>query len=77
MPLTQAEADGLLEMPKVFVDAVPLEFSLSQPMDYDRILRSVDRREEFLLTIERGRRRRVRLSIRPERGALSFSLVST
>lgn len=61
MPLTQAEADGLLEMPKVFVDAAPLEFSLNQPMDYDRVLRSTDRREEFLLTIERGRRKGVRL----------------
>jgi hypothetical protein len=61
MPLTQAEADGLLEMPKVFLDASPLDFSLTQPMDYDRVLRSSDRREEFLLTIERGRRRRMRL----------------
>lgn len=61
MPLTQAEADGLLEMPKVFVDTTPLEFSLTEPMDYDRILHSSDRREEFLLTIERGRRRRIRL----------------
>jgi hypothetical protein len=57
MPLTQAEADGLLEMSKVLVDAAPLDFSLTQPMDYDRVLRSSDRREEFFLTIERGRRR--------------------
>ena len=61
MPLTQAEADGLLEMPKVFVDPAPLEFSLNQSMDYDRVLHSTDRREEFLLTIERGRRKRIRL----------------
>lgn len=61
MPLTQAEADGLLQMPKVFVDQDPIEFSLNEPMDYDRLIRSTDRREEFLLTIERGRRRRIRL----------------
>lgn len=61
MPLTQAEADGLLQMPKVFVDQDPIEFSLNEPMDYDRLIRSTDRREEFLPTIERGRRRRIRL----------------
>lgn len=61
MHLTQAEADGLIQMPKVFVDQDPIEFSRTEPMDYDRVLRSTDRREEFLLTIERGRRRRIRL----------------
>ena len=61
MHLTQAEADGLLQMPKVFVDQDPIEFSRTEPMDYDRVLRSTDRREEFLLTIERGRRKRIRL----------------
>lgn len=61
MPLTQAEADELLQMQKVFVDNDPIEFSLTEPMDYDRVLRSTDRREEFFLTIERGRRKRVRL----------------
>lgn len=61
MPLTQAEADELLQMPKVFVDQGPIEFSRTQPMDYDRVLRSTDRREEFLLTIERGRLKHIRL----------------
>ena len=61
MALTQAEADELLQTPKVFVDHAPVEFHLSEPMDYDRVLRSADRREEFLLTIERGRRKRIRL----------------
>ncbi len=61
MPLTQAEADQLLQMPKVFLERDPIEFSLHEPMDYDRVLRSTDRREEFLLTIERGRRKRIRL----------------
>jgi len=61
MPLTQAEADELLQMPKVFVDNDPIEFSRREPMDYDRVLRSTDRREEFLLTIERGRRKWIRL----------------
>lgn len=61
MPLTQTEADELLQMPKVFVDQELIEFSLNEPMDYDRILRSTDRREEFLLTIERGLRKRIRL----------------
>ena len=61
MPLTQAEADELLQMPKVFVDNDPIEFSLAEPIDYDRVLRSTDRREEFLLTIERGRRKHIRL----------------
>lgn len=61
MPLTQAEADDLLSMGKNFVDNSPLEFNMTEPMDYDRILRSLDRREEFLLTIERGCRKRVRL----------------
>jgi hypothetical protein len=61
MPLTQAEADELLLMPKVFLDETPIEFSLGQPMYYDWSLRSADRREEFLLTIERGRRKRIRL----------------
>ena len=48
-------------MPKIFIDQSPIDFSLGQPMDHERILRSTDRREEFLLTIERGLRNRVRL----------------
>jgi len=48
-------------MAKVFVDQAPIDFRLSEAMDYDRLLRSTDRREEFVLTIERGRRVRIRL----------------
>lgn len=61
MPLLQAEADALLQMPKEFVDEDPIEFNLNQPMDLDRFLRSTDRKEEFILTIERGNRNRFRL----------------
>ena len=61
MSLSQAEADALLSLPKFFVEQLPLEFSLTEPMDYERALRSMDRREEFLLTIERGTRNRIRL----------------
>jgi hypothetical protein len=61
MALTQAEADSLLQMPKEFVDADPLEFTRTEPMNYDRLLQSADRREQFLLTIERGQRNRIRL----------------
>lgn len=61
MPLQQAEADALLQMPKEFIDEDPIEFNLNQPMDFDRFLRSTDRREEFILTIERGNRNRYRL----------------
>ena len=49
-------------MPKVFLERDPIEeFTMHERMDYDRVLRSADRREEFLLTLERGRRRRIRL----------------
>ena len=61
MPLTQAEADTLLQMNKEFLEENPLEFSQAQPMNYERVLLSLDRREEFLLNVERGRRNRVRL----------------
>jgi hypothetical protein len=61
MPLTQAEADQLLTMPKAFIDARPIELTLTMPMDQDRELISADRREGFILTIERGRRKRTRL----------------
>jgi hypothetical protein len=61
MPLTQIEADQLLRMPKAFVDGRPIELTVTQPMDEDRDLISVDRREGFILTVERGRRKRARL----------------
>lgn len=48
-------------MRKVFASDAPLEFHLMTPMDYDLVLRSTNRREEFLLTIERGQRNRIRL----------------
>jgi hypothetical protein len=61
MPFTQPEADSLLQMSKEFVDSDPLEFTQTQPMNYDRLLQSLDRREQFFLTIERGRRKQIRL----------------
>jgi hypothetical protein len=59
--ISQAEADALLALPKVFKGDEPLEFSMTTPMDYERVLLSNDRREEFILTIERGNRKRARL----------------
>jgi hypothetical protein len=61
MALTQSEADSLLQMTKEFVDGDPLEFSQIQSMKYDRLLQSLDRHEQFLLTVERGQRKRIRL----------------
>jgi hypothetical protein len=61
VPLAQAEADSLLGMAKEFLDDDPLEFCQTQPMNNERWLRSLDRREQFILTVERGRRRRIRL----------------
>jgi hypothetical protein len=61
MPLTQTEADALLQMPKVFVKADPLELPRTQPVSYVRTLLSTDRREEFLFDFERGNRNRARL----------------
>ncbi|HEY7675987.1 MAG TPA: hypothetical protein VIG69_02860, partial [Candidatus Methylomirabilis sp.] len=48
-------------MEKVFVEQDPLEFSLSQPMNYSRELRSANRRERFFLAMERGRKNHLRL----------------
>jgi len=61
MPLTQTEADALLQMPKEFSEADPLDFPRTQTLVYVRSLRSLDRREEFLFDLERGRRNRARL----------------
>jgi hypothetical protein len=61
MPLTQIEADALLQMPKEFVDVAPLEFPNSQALQYVRELRSLDRKEQFLFDFERGNRNRARL----------------
>ncbi len=59
--LSQAEADALLALPKIFKSDDPLEFSMTTPMDHECVLLSNDRREEFILTIERGNRKRARL----------------
>jgi hypothetical protein len=61
MALTQTEADSLLQMNKEFAERDPLEFWQTQPMRYERLLLSVDRREQFILDLERGRRNRARL----------------
>ena len=62
MSLLQDEADRLLQMEKEFVDSSPIEFTTLEPMDCERELRSLDRREAFLLTLERGgSRNRARL----------------
>ena len=61
MALTQTEADALLQMGKGFADTEPLEFWQTQPMWYERLLLSADRREQFILDVERGRRNRARL----------------
>jgi hypothetical protein len=59
--IPQTEADGLLALRKTFKEDAPLEFTTTTSMDYERALLSDDRREEFLLTIERGNRKRIRL----------------
>jgi len=59
--ISQAEADTLLALPKMFKGDEPLEFSMTTSMDHERVLLSNDRREEFILTIERGNRKRARL----------------
>jgi hypothetical protein len=61
MPISQNEADRLRRMTKEFAEPDLLEFSNTQPMRYQRALVSLDRRERFLLDLERGRRKRTRL----------------
>jgi len=61
MSLTQADADLLLKLPKRTHPGTVLELTTSMPMDQDWDLVSHDRREEFILTIERGRRKTIRL----------------
>jgi hypothetical protein len=61
MSLTQAEADLLLKLPKRAHPGTVLELTTSMPMDQDWDLISHDRREQFILTIERGRRKTIRL----------------
>jgi hypothetical protein len=59
--LSQAEADALLTMLKAFKEQSPLRFTQQTKMDEEYVLLSEDRREEFILTIERGNRKRARL----------------
>ena len=59
--LSQSEADALLFMPKEFRETSLIRFSVQTPMDDEHVLLSQDRREEFILTIERGNRKRARL----------------
>jgi hypothetical protein len=61
MPISQTEANRLLHMAKEFADEDPIEFSTTQPMRFECALVSLDRRERFLLDVERGRRKRTRL----------------
>jgi hypothetical protein len=61
MPLAQAEADRLLGLPKEFTERGAVEFTVSEPLNFQRSLISVDRRERFILDVERGRRKRTRL----------------
>lgn len=61
MPLSQDEADRLLSMAKEFADSDNLEFGNASAMKFERDLISVDRREKFILDVERGNRKRTRL----------------
>src|SRR4051794_3193973 len=61
MSLTQHEADQLLAMEKAFVSAETIEFNMSAAFQQTHDLRSPDRRELFLLDVERGGRTRARL----------------
>lgn len=59
--LTQAEADRLLELPKHIGSRDVLELTTNNAMDHDWQLFSHDNREEFILTVERGRRNNLRV----------------
>jgi galactose mutarotase-like enzyme len=59
--ISQSEADALLQLSKEFKELSPLRLTQQSPMDDERFLYSQDRREEFILTIERGQRKRARL----------------
>lgn len=61
MSLTQQEADHLLSIEKTFVSASTIEFAVSSPFQQVHDLTSLDRREQFLLDVERGGRMRARL----------------
>lgn len=61
MSITQSEADHLLSLEKAFVSRGTIEFSMSESFDQTHDLLSRDRREAFLLDVERGGRTRARL----------------
>jgi hypothetical protein len=61
MSLTQQEADALFSMEKIFESADTIEFNMSAAFQQVHDLRSRDRRELFLLDVERGGRTRARL----------------
>jgi hypothetical protein len=61
MSLTQLEADHLLAMEKGFASADTVQFNMSVPFQDTHDLRSRDRRELFLLDVERGGRTHARL----------------
>lgn len=61
MSLTQAEADHLLSLEKSFVSKETIDFPMSSSFLQLHDLASHDRREAFLLDVERGGRTRARL----------------
>lgn len=61
MEIEQTDADRLLGLEKLFASDEPIEFSKTQPFEQEHDLHSRDRREKFLLDIERGDRKRARL----------------
>jgi hypothetical protein len=61
MSLTQDEADHLLSLEKTFVSTPLIEFHIRSPFEHMYDLVSADRREQFLLDVERGGRTRARL----------------
>lgn len=62
MSLPQADADALLALPKKFEPSVvQIDFPRTTPTTQLFTLNAVDRRESFLLDLERGNRKRARL----------------
>ena len=61
MSLTQDEANRLLKLEKAFTSGEVIEFQMSSAFQQTHDLHSRDRREQFLLDVERGGRTRARL----------------
>jgi hypothetical protein len=61
MDISQSEADALLALPKRFCKLDPVSFGMTDAFDVEHQLESEDKREMFLLDLERGDRRRIRL----------------